>query len=102
MVNQMLGIDTLNLLLFVRGCGALSQNAIRAVRRACDASGGAPRSLRIIDVYSEAALVAQYRVVATPTLVTLGRHREWRLVGDLSEQNVRAHFGAYGDVSDGL
>jgi circadian clock protein KaiB len=88
------GIDLLDLLLFVRGCGARSVDAIRAVRRACDAPGGAPRSLRIIDVFNEPALVEKYRVIATPTLVTLGGSHERRLVGSVSEQSVRAHLSS--------
>lgn len=76
----------------MRGCGARSLDAIRAVRRACDASGSAPHSLRIIDVFNEPALVEKYRVIATPTLVTLGGSYERRLVGNVSEQGVRAHF----------
>jgi circadian clock protein KaiB len=88
----MTGLDPLELLLFVRGCGARSLDAIVSVRRVCDAAGGAPLSLRIIDVFNEPALVAKYRVVATPTLVTLGGSHERRLVGNLSEQSVRAHF----------
>lgn len=88
----MTGLDPLELLLFVQGCGARSLDAIRAVRRVCDAVGGAPLSLRIIDVFNEPALVAKYRVVATPTLVTLGGSHERRLVGELSELSVRAHF----------
>lgn len=86
------GLDPLDLLLFVRGCGARSLDAIRAVRRACDAPGSAPHSLRIIDVFNEPALVARYRVVATPTLVTVGGSHERRLVGDVSEQSLRAHL----------
>jgi circadian clock protein KaiB len=86
------GIDPLDLLLFVRGCGARSLDAIRAVRRACDAPGGAPHSLRIVDVFNEPALVEKYRVIATPTLVTLDGSHERRLVGDVSEQSLRAHF----------
>ena len=91
----MLGVrefDPLDLLLFVRGCGERSLGAIRAVRRACDTAGGAPHSLRIIDVFNEPALVEKYRVIATPTLVTLGGSHERRLVGNVSEQSVRAHF----------
>ena len=97
-------LDPLDLLLFVRGCGGRSLDAIRAVRAACDTPEGAPRSLKIIDVFSEPALVAKYRVVATPTLVTLGGVRERRLVGIISEQNVQDHFAADGrldEVSDG-
>jgi circadian clock protein KaiB len=86
------GFDPLDLLLFVRGCGARSLDAIRAVRRACDASDAAPHSLRIIDVFNEPGLVEKYRVIATPTLVTLGGSHERRLVGNVSEQGVRAHF----------
>jgi hypothetical protein len=85
-------LDPIVLLLFVRGCGARSLDAIRAVRRACDAAGRAPTSLRIIDVFNEPAMVTKHRVVATPTLVTLGGSHERRLVGDLSERSVRAHF----------
>lgn len=85
-------LDPLDLLLFVRGCGGRSLDAIRAVRAACDTPEGAPRSLKIIDVFSEPALVAKYRVVATPTLVTLGGEHERRLVGDMSAESVREHF----------
>src|SRR5690606_14427966 len=95
-------LDPRQLLLFVRGDGARSVEAIRAVRRVCSAAGGR-RSLEVIDVFNEPALVEKYRVVATPTLVTLGGVRERRLVGIISEQNVQDHFAADGrldEVSD--
>ena len=87
----MLLVDSLNLFLFVRGCGARSLDAIRAVRKVCVASD-ALHALRIIDVFNEPGLVAKYRVVATPTLVTIDGDQERRLVGNLSEQNLLDHF----------
>ena len=87
----MLGIDSLSLFLFVRGCGARSVEAIRAVRMVCAATD-APHSLRIIDVFNEPGLVEKYRVIATPTLVTVDGNQERRLVGNLSEQNLRDHL----------
>jgi circadian clock protein KaiB len=87
------GAPALDVLLFVRGNGAHAMNAIRAVRKACDTPGAGAHSLRVIDVFNQPELVEKYRVIATPTLVTLAGVRERRLVGDMSEQNLRDHFG---------
>jgi circadian clock protein KaiB len=92
-----MGAEALDLLLFVRGNGARAVDAIRSVRKVCNATGGGPHSLRVIDVFNQPELVAKYRVIATPTLVTLGVH-ERRLVGDMSEQNVIDHFEGDGHV----
>lgn len=84
--------DPLSLLLFIRGQSARSTDAIRAVRHACDnASGGSP-SLRVIDVFTQPELAERYRVIATPTLLTLGGKSERRTVGNMSEQALRHHF----------
>jgi hypothetical protein len=85
------GAEALNLL-FVRGNGARAMDAIRTVRKACDAAGGTPNSLRVIDVFNQLDLVEKYRVIATPTLLTLGGVFERRLVGDMSEQSLINHF----------
>jgi circadian clock protein KaiB len=90
----MFGAESLNLLLFVRGNGARAVDAIRAVRKACDATDGGPHSLRVIDVFNQPDLVEKYRVIATPTLLTLGRRHERRLVGHMTEQNLRDHFAS--------
>lgn len=84
--------DPLSLLLFVRGQGARSMDAIRAVRHACDAASGSPPSLRVIDVFTQPDLAERYRVIATPTLLTLGGRTERRIVGNMSEQALRHHF----------
>jgi hypothetical protein len=89
--------EALNLL-FVRGNGARAVDAIRAVRKVCAAAEGGARSLRVIDVFNQLDLVEKYRVIATPTLLTLGGVRERRLVGDMSEQNLINHFEGGGHV----
>ena len=80
--------QVLSFLLFVRGNGARSLDAIRTVRRACAASVAAP-SLTVIDVFTEPKMATKYRVIATPTLLTVGGPSERRLVGSMSEENVR-------------
>jgi len=80
--------QVLSFLLFVRGNGARSLDAIRAVRKACAAAVAAP-SLQVIDVFTEPKMAAKYRVIATPTLLTVGGSSERRLVGSMSEENVR-------------
>jgi circadian clock protein KaiB len=95
---QMDGAEALDLLLFVRGNGTRAMDAIRSVRKVCNATGGGPHSLQVIDVFNQPELVAKYRVIATPTLVTLGGLHERRLVGDMSEQNVIDHFESGGHV----
>lgn len=84
--------DALDLLLFVRGNGARAVDAIVAVRKACEGRLGGPHSLRVIDVFNQPELASKYRVIATPTLISSRGRRERRLVGHMSEQNVRAHF----------
>jgi circadian clock protein KaiB len=82
----------LSFLLFVRGTGARSLDAIRTVRRACAANvaaNAAAPSLTVIDVFTEPKMAEKYRVIATPTLLTVGGSSERRLVGSMSEENVR-------------
>ena len=90
----MYGAEALSLLLFVRGNGARSMDAIRAVRHACEASSGSSPSLKIIDVFTQPELAEKYRVIATPTLLTLGGSSERRIVGNMTEQALRHHLGA--------
>lgn len=90
----MYGAEALRLLLFVRGNGARSVDAIRAVRHACDTTSGGPPSLKIIDVFMQPELAEKYRVIATPTLLTLGGSSERRIVGNMTEQALRHHLGA--------
>lgn len=76
-------------MLFVRSNTARSANAIRAVRSACNARpvASAP-TLRVVDVFHEPALAAEYKVVATPTLVARGSEGERRWVGEVSEAQL--------------
>lgn len=80
-------------LLFVRGQGARSLEAIRAVRKASNEAAGGPHALKVIDVFREPHLAAKYRVVATPTLVTWLAGLEARLVGDVCGDSLRQHLG---------
>ena len=80
-------------LLFVRGKGARSLEAIRAVRKACNEVHGGPHALKVIDVFREPELAERYRVVATPTLVTRRAGSEARLVGNVSDDSLRQHLG---------
>jgi len=84
--------DTPLWLLFVRGQGARSLEAIRAVRKASDHTPGGPHHLKVIDVFQEPALAEKYRVVATPTLVTRLAGAEARLVGNVSDESLRQHL----------
>jgi circadian clock protein KaiB len=79
----------LSLLLFVRGNGARSLDAIRTVTKAVAAAVAPTPSLTVIDVFNEPRMAEKYRVIATPTLLTVGGAAERRLVGSMSEQNVR-------------
>ena len=88
----MLGVDPFQLVLFVRGNTLRSASAIHRVKGACDAYPHGAQALRIVDVFQEPQLVEQYKVVATPTLVTLGRRGERRFVGDVSERQVQECF----------
>ena len=89
----------LQLLLFVRANAARSVDAIRSVRKACDADVTRAKSLHVVDVFREPELAMKYRVIATPTLLSLDGKSELRLVGDVSEGRVRDYFvaeAAYG------
>jgi circadian clock protein KaiB len=91
----------LQLLLFVRANAARSVDAIRSVRKACDADLTREKSLQVVDVFREPELAMKYRVIATPTLLSLNLDgkSELRLVGDVSEGRVRDYFvaeAAYG------
>jgi hypothetical protein len=46
----------------------------------------------VVDVCQETALVAEYRVVATPTLITIGDRGERRWVGEVGEAQLRDCF----------
>ena len=81
-------------ILFVRGQGARSLEAIRAVRKACDAAPGGPIPLMVIDVFRSPDLAEKHRVVATPTLLTKHLGGEKRLVGDVCEGSLRRHLEA--------
>lgn len=85
--------DAAGWLLFVRGQGARSLEAIRAAHRASTQAPGGPHSLTVIDVFREPALAAKHRVVATPTLLTRRAGTEARLVGDVCDESVRVHLG---------
>jgi circadian clock protein KaiB len=85
--------DASGWLLFVRGQGARSLEAIRAVRKASHEAPGAPHVLKVIDVFREPELAEKYRVVATPTLVTQRAGSETRLVGDVCGESLRQHLG---------
>lgn len=87
-------LDPLRLLLFVKGNALRSASAIQAVRHACNAQQVMAHELRVVDIAHEPALAAQYRIVATPTLVSVGRDFERRLVGNVSEQLVLDCFQA--------
>ena len=80
-------------LLFVRGQGARSLEAIRAVRKASNEAAGGPHALTVIDVFREPGLAEKHRVVATPTLLTRLAGTEARLVGDVSDESLRQHLG---------
>ena len=89
----------LQLLLFVRANAARSVDAIRSVRKACDADLTREKSLHVVDVFREPELAMKYRVIATPTLLSLDGNSQLRLVGDVSEGRVRDYFvaeAAYG------
>jgi len=88
----MLQGDPFALMLFVRGNTARSASTIHRVKGACGAHPDGPEALRIVDVFQEPRLVQKYRVVATPTLVTVGRRGERRFVGDVSERHVQECF----------
>ena len=96
----MYGTDTASSLLFVRGNSARSVDAIRAVRRACDTEGARRHSFTVVDVFNQPNLAEKYRVIATPTLLTLGGASERRLVGNLSEQLLRHHFAGERPVAE--
>ena len=84
----------IRLLLFVRANAARSVDAIRSVRRACDADLTRATSLHVVDVFREPELAMKYRVIATPTLVSLDGKSELRLVGNVSENLVNDYFAA--------
>lgn len=80
-------------LLFVRGQGARSLEAIRAVRKASNEAPGGPPAFKVIDVFQEPELAEKHRVIATPTLVTRLAGSEARLVGNVSDESLRQHLG---------
>lgn len=72
------------LLLFVRGNTARSMQAITTVRAACQRHAGWEQALSVVDVFAEPGLAERYRVVATPTLISLGPTAERRWVGNVA------------------
>lgn len=90
----MTSISQIRLLLFVRANAARTVDAIRSVRRACDADLSGTMSLHVVDVYRNPELAMKHRVIATPTLVSLDSKSERRLVGTFSEGQVRDYFAA--------
>jgi circadian clock protein KaiB len=80
-------------LLFIRGQGARSLEALRAVRKASASAPGGPLAVLVIDVFREPSLAQEHGVVATPTLLTRHAGGEARLVGDVCDETVRRHLG---------
>lgn len=82
----------MRLVLFVRGNAPRPASAIRAVKSACSACPTEARTLRVVDVCQEAVLVAQYKVIATPTLLTISEAGERRWVGEVGKPQLRDCF----------
>ena len=82
----------LRLVLFVRGNTPRSACAIRAVKSACSEHPAAAGALQVVDVCQDPELVEQYRVVATPTLITIGEAGQRRWVGEVGEAQLRDCF----------
>ena len=82
----------LRLVLFVRGNTPRSASAIRAVKGACSGRSSDARSLQVVDVCQEPALVSRYNIVATPTLLTIGEAGERRWVGEVGEAQLQDCF----------
>ena len=70
--------------LFVAGGTLLSQQAIRNLRRICDAHLPGQVDLEVVDIYQQPELAAQHQVVAAPTLLKLRPLPARRIIGDLS------------------
>jgi circadian clock protein KaiB len=55
--------------LFVAGASARSQQIILSVRQLCDDKLKNSYTLEVIDIYQQPALLREYQIIATPTLI---------------------------------
>ena len=70
--------------LFVAGSSMLAQQAIRNLRRICDAHLPGQVDLEVVDIYQQPELAGRHQVVAAPTLLKLRPLPVRRIIGDLS------------------
>ncbi len=70
--------------LFVAGGTVLSQQAVRNLRRFCDAHLSGQVDLEVVDIYQQPELAGRHQVVAVPTLLKLRPLPVRRIIGDLS------------------
>ena len=70
--------------LFVAGGTMLSQQAIRNLRRICDAHLPGQVDLEVVDIYQQPELAGRHQVVAAPTLLKLRPLPVRRIIGNLS------------------
>jgi circadian clock protein KaiB len=73
------------LLLFVTGASDLSAQAVGNVRSLCETYLPGRYHLDVVDIHRNAALMAEYGVIAAPTLVRQAPAPRRMLVGDLSD-----------------
>lgn len=70
--------------LFVAGGTVLSQQAIRNLRRICDAHLPGQVEMEVVDIYQQPELAGRHQIVAVPTLLKLRPLPVRRIIGDLS------------------
>ena len=71
--------------LFVAGGTVLSQQAIRNLRRICDAHLPGQVEMEVVDIYQQPERAELEQLIAAPTLVKKRPGLVRRLVGDLSD-----------------
>lgn len=74
-----------DLRLFITGATPNSLRAVTNIRTICEAYLRGRYSLRIIDVYQDAALAKQEQLIALPLLIKKLPLPERKLIGDLSQ-----------------
>jgi circadian clock protein KaiB len=78
-------MSQVQLMLYIAGDTARSQQAIANLRRICDEQFGERYELRIVDVVKDPEAAEHARILATPTLVKQAPSPSRRMIGDLDD-----------------
>jgi circadian clock protein KaiB len=73
------------LLLYISGATQRSKRAITNIKKICEEHINGRYNLKVVDIYQSPEQLAEYNIVAAPTLIKETPLPVRRLVGDLSD-----------------